>query len=189
MKIFSNFDSNYKRKIVASYVEEYWSENILVINRSKLFAWLYIYIPIIVYTITAGLIIYAVLKRVDMSLIRRTIWLIVVGSWIFSMFPIIKKYIDFKLDFWVITPKWVFSYNQRGILSRNMTSLNVQNIRSIIVNRAWLLYSIFNNGEIIVLSEGSDNNKGEAVFNYVHNPEVKRQRMKQIFAKTNISNY
>jgi hypothetical protein len=105
------------------------------------------------------------------------------------MFPVIKKYIDFKLDFGIITPKWVFSYNQTGILRRNMTSLNVQNIRSIVVNKAWLIYSIFNNGEILVLSEGSDNNKWEAKFNYVNNPELKRKKMKQIFSKSNIWNY
>lgn len=189
MKIFSNFDSNYKRKIVASYVEEYGSQNILVVNRSKLFVWLYVYIPTAGYLIIASLIIYGVFARVDMSFVRRLAAIVVWWFWLVSMMPVFKKYIDFKLDFGVITPKWVFSYNQTGILKRNMTSLNVQNIRSIIVNKAWLIYSIFNNGDIIILSEWSDNQKGEAKFNYVNDPETKRQRMKQIFSKSAMHNH
>lgn len=189
MKIFSNFDSNYKRKVVASYVEEYGSENILVVNRSKLFARLYVYVPTIGYLLIVSLIIYGVFTRIDISFVTWSVSIIAWGFWLVSMFPIFKKYIDFKLDFGVITPKWVFSYNQTGIFKRNMTSLNVQNIRSIVVNKAWLLYSIFNNGEILILSEWSDNKKGEAKFNYVHDPETKRVRMKQIFSKAAMHNH
>jgi uncharacterized membrane protein YdbT with pleckstrin-like domain len=189
MRIFSNFDTNHKRTVVASHIEEYGSNNVLVINRSKLFAWIYVYIPSTIYTLIACLIAYAIVLWIGIELVRWLSLLILLVVWFMAMMPVVKKYIDFKLDFGIITPKGVFSYNQSGILNRNTTSLNIQNIRSIVVNRSWLLYSIFNNGEIIVLSEWSDNSKGEASFNYVHNPEVKRQKIKQIFAKTHITNY
>lgn len=105
MKIFSNFDSRYKKKVVASYVEEYGSENILVINRSKLFAWLYVYMPGITYTIIALAIVYVIFSWVDQSFVRWFVGITVFGGWFFSIMPVVKKYIDFKLDFGIITPK------------------------------------------------------------------------------------
>jgi uncharacterized membrane protein YdbT with pleckstrin-like domain len=189
MKIFSNFDTNYKTTTVAKYIEEYGSDNILVVQRSKLFAWLYVRVPCIVYTIVAALIIYAMWVWLSIEIINRFVVIIVIVSWISLMIPVVKKYIDYKLDFGIVTPKWLFLYNQTGILNRNMKSLNVQNIRSIIVDQSWLLYSLCNNGKITILSEWWDNDLGEAKMSYVHNPEAKRERIKQIFSRSQITNY
>ncbi len=125
----------------------------------------------------------------DVSFMRRFIVVIVFLAWAVSLLPVMKKYIDYKLDFTIVTPKWVFLFNQTGILNRNMTSLNVNNIRSIVVNKSWLIYSIFNNGDIRILSEWSDNELWEVQMKYVNNPEMKRAKIKQIFSRTNITNY
>ncbi len=189
MKIFSNFDTNYKKTTVAKHIEEYGSENVLVIQRSKLFVWLYVRIPAIAYTVIAACIIYAVWAWLNVAVINRFVAIITVFGWIALMIPVIKRYIDYKLDFGIVTPKWLFLYNQTGILNRNTKSLNVQNIRSIIVDQSGLLYSLCNNGKIDILSEWSENELGEAKMNYVHNPEAKRERIKQIFSRSQITNY
>lgn len=189
MKIFSNFDTNYKRKTIAKHVEEYGSDNVLVIQRSKLFVWLHVRIPAIVYTLVAAIIVYAVWAWLRVAVINRFVVTIVIVSWIGLMIPVIKKYIDYKLDFGIVTPKWMSLYNQTGILNRNTKSLNVENIRSIIVDQYWLLHSLCNNGNISILSEWSENELGEAKMNYVYRPEAKRERIKQIFSRSQITNY
>jgi hypothetical protein len=105
MKIFSNFDTNYKTTTVAKYIEEYGSDNILVVQRSKLFAWLYVRVPSIVYTIVAALIIYAMWVWLSIEIINRFVVIIVIISWISLMIPVVKKYIDYTLDFGIVTPK------------------------------------------------------------------------------------
>ena len=189
MKIFSNFDTNSKRIAVGKCIEEYGSDNTLVIQRSRLFVWLYVRIPTIVYTTISALIIYTAWVWSSMTVINRFVVIIVALSWFALMMPVTKKYIDYKLDFGIFTPKWLFLYNQTGILNRNMKSLNVQNIRSIVVEQSGLLYSLCNNGNIFILSEWSEVDFGEARMRYVHDPEAKRERIKQIFSRSQITNY
>ena len=105
MKIFSNFDTNYKRKTIAKHIEEYGSDNVLVIQRSKLFVWLHVRFPAIVYTLVATIIVYAVWAWLRVAVINRFVVIIVIVSWIGLMIPVIKKYIDYKLDFGIVTPK------------------------------------------------------------------------------------
>lgn len=105
MKLFSNFDTNYKRTTITKYIEEYGSDNILVIQRSKLFVWLYVRIPAIAYTAISSLIIYGVWALLNVAIINRFVFIIVTFSWIALMVPVIKKYIDYRLDFGVVTPK------------------------------------------------------------------------------------
>ncbi len=198
MKIFSNFDSNYKKKICASYVEEHGSDNVLVVNRSKLFGRVYVYLPLLWYTILAVGIVYIIAMWLDIPVINWFVLTMVVIWWIALLLPVIKKYIDYKLDFAIVTPKWVSLYNQTWIFNRNVTSLNVNNIRSIVVKKKWLIFSMFNNGSITILSEWTailpewseaTTSIGEAKMHYVHDPEIKRAKIREIFSKTHLTNY
>jgi uncharacterized membrane protein YdbT with pleckstrin-like domain len=71
-------------------------------------------------------------------------------------FKLLKRFIDYKMDFAIITPKEIVSYNQTGIFSRSSRSLDVDKIKTISVDKKGLLRSIFNFGSIIFLSEGDD---------------------------------
>ena len=189
MRIFSNFDTNYKKQCTESCIQEYGSENVLVVRRSRLFARLYVYIPRTVYTTIGVGLMYMVISRIDMVIIHRGIVSIVVIALLTAYSPIIKKYIDYKMDFGIITPKGVVFYNQTWFLKRSETSLSISNIRTITVKKSWLLYSIFNNGDIIILSEWSDIALWEARMFYIHNPDAKRERIREIFSKWHVTNY
>ena len=69
------------------------------------------------------------------------------------LFPIIGKYMDYKLDFIIVTPDVLIMYDQGGIFKRNIISTNEKSIKTISVKKSGLLYSIFNNGDIIFLTE------------------------------------
>lgn len=105
------------------------------------------------------------------------------------MLPLLKKYIDYKMDFTVVTPTGVFLYNQRGIFYRTMSALNLQNIRTVNIQKSNLLYTIFDNGDIIFLSEGGEwdearGDLGHARIYFVANPEAKKNKIQQIFEKS-----
>jgi len=189
MKILSNFDTNYRRDVLADYVDQYGSDNVLLIQRSSLFAWLYVYVPLIIYSIIIWLAFYITYFLVDVDLIIRIVWLIAIFFIIFMLVKTIQNYIDYILDFGIITPKWVSLYTQTWILNRDATSLNLRNIRTITVSKKWFIYSFFNNGDIIILSEWTENQLWEVKMQYVYKPEEKRERIRHIFATINPRNY
>ena len=70
-------------------------------------------------------------------------------------------------------------YDQGGILKRNIITISSRSIKTISVRKSGLLYSIFNNGDILVLSEG-DMNDGEVTLRWVPHPDKRRQQILQI---------
>ena len=62
MKIFSNFDTQFKKKVYQEFVMEYGEQNILLISRSRLFGWLYIYVPALSY-ISACVLLLVILSN------------------------------------------------------------------------------------------------------------------------------
>ncbi len=190
MRIFSSFDTKYKHIVLEKYAQEHGEENILVLQRSQLFAWIYVYIPTIVYTTMLIAVLYSILVWITSP---STTWIsiaITILVYLFVIFPIIKRYIDLKLDFTVVTPAGVYLYNQRGIFYRTMSALNIDNIRTINVQKSNMIYTIFDNGDIIFLSEWPDADAGQSDYSlwhakiyYVYDPESKKDKIQQIFKK------
>jgi len=190
MRIFSSFDTRYKDIVLEKYAQEHGEENILVLQRSQLFAWIYVYIPAIAYTAILAIVLYYILAWINWPTTTRILVALVVCTYIFVLLPVIKRYIDLRLDFTVVTPAGVYLYNQRGIFYRTMSALNIQNIRTINVQKSKLLYTIFDNGDIIFLSEWPDAESGEsdyalghAKIYYVADPESKKDRIQEIFKR------
>lgn len=190
MRIFSSFDTRYKDIVVEKYIQEYGKDGILVLQRSQLFAWIYVYIPAIFYTTILTALLYGIFSWIQASTGR---WVLLVGvliTYIFLMIPVVKRYIDLKLDFTIVTPAGVYLYNQRGIFYRTMSALNIQNIRTINVQKEKFIYTIFDNGDIIFLSEGPDAESGQsdhslwhAKIYFVYDPESKKDKIQEIFKK------
>jgi len=94
-------------------------------------------------------------------------------------FPIIGKYIDYKMDFIIVTPESLMLYSQHGIFKRDTTTLNVVNIKTISIQKDKFLYSVFNNGDIVILSE-SDIPYGEVTLRWIPRPEKRRNQMVKV---------
>jgi hypothetical protein len=58
------------------------------------------------------------------------------------------------MDFAIITPRQIVSYEQSGIFKRSSISLDLTNLRSINEEKDGILKSIFNYGTIVFFSEG-----------------------------------
>lgn len=183
MKIFSNFDTRFKADTIKKFVNENGQDNVLVIQRSALFAWLHIYIPFFFYTLFFVGALYFVQFVQNLHLFAYTLYAVVVVTYIMIIYPIFKHYLDYYFDFSIITPQGVHLYNQRWLFARTMSVLNVNNIRTVNVQKVTLIYSLFDNGDIIFLSEWAENDLWDAKVYYVKNPEDVKYRIEALFSK------
>jgi uncharacterized membrane protein YdbT with pleckstrin-like domain len=181
MKLFSNFDTNIRKKTVNISVQQYGEGNVLCFEKSLLYWFLKIFLPLIQFTL------------LDVSLIRFFYYIfdyqylvpiILIFLLVTSPFYIylVGRYIDYKMDFVIVTPDSLIEYNQTGLFNKKVVTINEKSIKTITVERKGLLYSIFNNGNLIFLSEG-DETRGDITFFYVYNPEELRNQAAIIMHK------
>ena len=178
MRIFSNFDTCLRREKFTEYQKEYGPERVVCFWRSRLY------------------LRYRVLFPALIILLISFLWLKLFSAWFGSdyltyvlvftiallvvlFFPIIGRFIDYKQDFIIVVPEALMLYDQGGILKRNIITISSRSIKTISVRKSGLLYSIFNNGDILVLSEG-DMNDGEVTLRWVPHPDKRRQQILQI---------
>lgn len=173
MKIFSNFDTRLKYKELEKHQKEFWDKHVLLIWKSRLFNLIKVFFPLVF----LGLLVAGFLYIMYFGLWYKAFlywWLPL--SWIiifFSIIPIIKSFIDFHMDFMIITPRLFIKYNQEWLFRRDYMTTYVVDVKTVIVKKNWLLYSLFNVWDVIFLSEW-DQERTELSLNYVSDPEVKK---------------
>ena len=113
MRIFSNFDTKYKGDVVTKFVMEEGRDNVLVIQRSKLFLWIEVYIPFVFYAVVFAFALYGLSYLQQHTLLYRSLYVLVSCVYLLILAPIFKRWIDYYCDFTVVTPNGVFLYNQR----------------------------------------------------------------------------
>jgi len=102
----------------------------------------------------------------------------------------LKYFLDYEMDFAVVTPKSFLMYNQTWFFKRSSKAIDMSHVRSVYVRKAWFFNSIFNNWHIIVLTEWSAwnpkedwNNPWEVEFKYVYHPEYYSNRIQKLLAE------
>ncbi len=104
------------------------------------------------------------------------------------MFPVIGKYIEYKLDFVIVASESVIMYSQMGIFQRDVITIPAQNIKTILVKKESFLYSVFNNGDIVIMTEWGDISTGEVSLRRVPKPEKRRNEIAKIIGIDNTAN-
>ena len=87
---------------------------------------------------------------------------------------------DYYMDFALVTPKSLIMFNQTGILKRDMVTVDVDKIKTISVRKRYLLYSVFNNWDLIFLSEWDSDNFWEITLFFIPHPESKKEIISNI---------
>ncbi len=191
MKIFSNFDTNNKKKTIETYKQQFWEDKVFAIEKSKYFLYMRVIFPAVFYILAISLFLYGMFLFVGNGLFLTIVSLIAIFGLIVILFPIVKRYIDYLMDFVLITPKFLVRYNQEWLFKRLSKTIAATSIRTIAVRKSWVLYSMFNNGDIIFLAEwwggeaelewnlwdGWSNEIGEIVFTHVSKPEKVRRKI------------
>ena len=191
MKIFSTFDTQFNEKILEEVKKEFGDNQVMQITHWKFYYYFVVILPAIFLII--GMILYLILlfyigRKVSSDL---KVFYYVVGFLLFLFIfgplslKILKRYIDYILDFVVVTPNELIYYNQEGILSRKWRTVDTEKIKTITVNKSGLIRSIFNFGNIVVLSEWDEQWDGEINFSFVDDPENLKMKMLQIIKNNN----
>lgn len=87
---------------------------------------------------------------------------------LFLTIKIIKIFIDFEMDFIIVTKDEIEAFNQKWFFKRKIISLDIQKIRSITTEKDGLFKSIFNIWSLKILSEWDTEHEWEIKFNYIH---------------------
>ncbi len=190
MRIFSNFDTKLRQKTFEEYQQHHGVDNVICFWRSQLYKYYKVIIPLV------GLILFTLLVFVffyqwlDGTYFGYIVTAIIIVDIVF-LFPIIGKYVDYTMDFIIVIPNSIMMYDQWGILKRNIRTISADSIKSISIKKSWLLYSIFDNGDIIVLTEGDMEpiddddqwdveNYGEIKFRRIPKPEKRKNQILKI---------
>ena len=144
------------KELYDSAVKKHGLKKVIIVRRSSIYLWFKIIIPSIIWFSIIGTcfqystLIYIWWFNDWIMLIRLSI---IVLLWFFWIFKVSHKLISYYMDFCIITPAHVLSYNQCGIFKRSSRSLDLSNLRSIDVDKNWLLNSLFNYGTVTFFSE------------------------------------
>ena len=176
MKIFSNFDTKLREKTFIEYKEKYGKENVLCFGRSKLYRRVKFFLNFLAYTALAVIAIVFFYNRLE----GKYLWYIITAVaiiYVVAMSPKIGKYIDYRMDFIIVIPSSIIMFEQWGILKRNVITISAQSIKTISIQKDGLLYSIFDNGDIIILTEGDTEKNGEMILRRIPRPEKRRNQI------------
>ncbi len=180
MAILSTFDPWLKNKELNYYIDKFWTDHVMIIERSIIFAILKIVFPAIVFVLTIVAILRAT-EAIDSSWAALTflglpLTVIIVIVMVYRLW---KVYIDYTMDFTIVTPEQIISYNQTFLLSRRVRTIQTSKIKTVSISKNGIIYSLFDNGDINVLSEG-DQTQWEINLNRVKDPEWEKRSILHI---------
>jgi len=81
---------------------------------------------------------------------------------------ILRRFVDFEMDFIVVTPDEIESINQTWFFKREVVSLDIKKVRSISTEKDGFFRSLFNIWWLVILAEWNSENHGEIRFNYIN---------------------
>jgi hypothetical protein len=189
MKIFSNFDTQRKKEAINEMIEKYGEKNVLLLWKSFLFLFVKVLFPVFWWFIAIFWLRAVVFFNMwnDMYIIKIlfSVFMWLLYRFILLISSVIKYYIDYKMDFSIVTPEYLTRYNQTWFFKRDIKSSYVRNIKTITIVKNDILYNIFNNWNLIFLSEGDRENEWEIVLHYIQNPEKKKKEIIRIMKTFN----
>jgi len=151
MRIFSSFDTSLRQRTLEEYQQIYGIDNVLCFWRSQLYKIYKVILPLIGLSLFTVLGLMFFYQRLNGSYFDYIVIAIVIMDLVF-LFPIIGKYVHYKMDFIIVIPPSIMMYDQWGIFKKNVHTITAQSIKSVKINKSWFFYSIFNNGDIVVLT-------------------------------------
>lgn len=179
MRIFSNFDTKLRQRRFLDYQEKYWEENVLCFGRSKLYRVYKFLLPLFFIILFSVFSLGFLYKRLDGDYFGYILISILIIDLVFFI-PAIVKYIDYKMDFIIVIPSSIIMHDQAGLFKKNIVTISAYSVKSISVKKTWLLYSIFDNWDLVILTEGDVAQNGEITLRRVPRPEKRKNQMVKV---------
>ncbi len=176
VKLFANFDTQAPSRNYAEAVQQFGFDKVIFLRRHKLYFILYTLIPWIVALILAILFILSMVMVSNSTWIwavaaHRSTQIIIILLLIYLCLLSRSRYFNYVLDYTIVTPEYISSYNQMGIFSRDIRTVEPSKIKTIDFLSKWVINSLFNFGKIVILLEWDDMGQWEIVMDFIHDPE------------------
>lgn len=153
MRIFSNFNTQYALEVYEDCSKSYKAEEILLLRRSKYYLFFHI---------TPFFFLYLLLLFVAISVLMSfsvnfIVYIVFFLMWLLIFwFQIVYKYLKYICDFTIVTPAWINTYKQKGILHSVFKEIPAGKIKAVEVFRSSLLWNIFRYGSVDIIADMND---------------------------------
>jgi len=179
MKLLWTFDTERKEKEFNKVIQKYWKENVMLITRDRIFFLFFILIPLLLLTALwlSFIAIWFIVNSWMLNWILGILFIIIsLPGW----YKILKKYFDYTLDFAIIAPDWIQSFNQTGFFKLTSNQLDSYQIEQVKTVQSWILNSVFNYGTVSILT---DSNaawvEADIRLKYMTNPRELESRIRE----------
>ena len=176
VKLFSNFDTEAPTRNYAEAVQEFGFDKVIFLRRHKLYFVLYTLIPAGIALVLIWFLIYSMILSSYATgeweiALHHSTQIIVVLLVLYLMLLARSRYFNYTLDYTIITPTYISSYNQKWIFSREIRTIEPGKIKTIDFSSKGIINSLFNFGKVIILLEGDELGQWEIRIDFICNPE------------------
>lgn len=175
------------KKLKSDYVGMFGEDNVIVVHRSKFYYYVTIGFPVFLYTAALLLTTYLLFMYAPAETaaqIAALILFFLIGVTLFVKLR--PRYVDYKMDFLIVTPKEVIKYDQTGLFTRSTEKIHADKIKTITLTKEGLINSYFDIGTVIFLAEW-DKEEGDIIMPYVDQVEVTERKMLHILGLDRMS--
>lgn len=184
MKIFSNFDTRLEYKIWQEYGEIFGKDKVMILHKTRRYLYYHVWLPIAI-CLGVGMIFSYLIYDLGANILSDFPFL----KWVmrgflciyllYTLHHALAYYMNYKMDFMVVTPKEIMKYDQEGVLQRSVEKLNTKHIKSVTISKDGFFASFFDIGDIYFLAEGEDA-RGTLVIQFVDAVESKERSIRHI---------
>lgn len=181
MRLFSTFDTSLEYKLLKRYQDSFGQDKVVSIHKSKIFLVTKVLLPYIRFLLIFWLSLSLVygFDYPEKQYVIWSFWILMCILLLYTTRKTSAQYVDYRMDFLIVTPKEVVKYNQNGLLNRDTETIHVDKIRSVSVSKHGLLESFFDIGSITFLAEWEDE-KWDIVMPSIDAVEAVEQKIRHI---------
>lgn len=168
MKILSNFDTSLPDKLGKEYAEMFGEDMVIVIRKSRLYFYKYLWAPFALFALLLIFWMYAlyVVNDAIMVEVELVFWAVILMYILALCAQVSSRRVSYKMDFLVVTPKEVIKYDQWWVFSRSTEKIHADKIKSMWIQKNWFFQSLLDIGEIHFLAEW-DTEDGDIMMEYI----------------------
>lgn len=182
MKILSNFDTRLGKKLRKEYEESFGEWNVLLVHKSKFFFYKHIWLSFFLYIILLIVWAYFLYSYEPINeYLERWFWWVFILYWLLLFIKNSRQWINYRMDFLLVTPKEVIKYDQKWVFWRSVDKIHSEKVKAIRVSKHWFLMSLLNIWTLKFLAEW-DRDEGDILMEYVDWVEAREKRIRTILS-------
>ena len=171
MKILSNFDTQAPLEAYQKALAHYGADKVIFLRRHKVYLTFFVVLPAVLIglVIIASFFVWQYIAGIFSPLVGNIFTAFFSLLALLVLARVVLNYIKYFLDYTIVTPRLITSYNQTGFFKREIRTIDTDKIKTITVSGRTFIQSLFNFGTIVFLSEGDDDTRGDITLHYLRN--------------------